>query len=247
MEGQGIWQRMEAQLAALPDRNRRLLLHCCCAPCASHCLEFLRPYFRITAFFYNPNITEEGEYRRRAEELKRLVGLLNRDDAGGGPIAYLEGEYGPQRFFQTAKGLEGCPEGGMRCRACFRLRLQETALAARDGGFDFFTTTLSISPRKDSAALNEIGLQCQAASGVEWLYSDFKKRGGYQHSIELSRRYGLYRQDYCGCRFSLKERKARKAERQTEQRESEGQTELRESEGRAEPRESERPDGSEEG
>ena len=181
-----------------------LFLHSCCAPCSSYVLEYLRQYFRITVFYYNPNITEDAEYRKRVEEQKRLIAAYNQK-AQGYSIEVLEGDYEPDRFFQIAKGLEACPEGGERCFACYELRLLETAKRARAGNYDYFTTTLSISPLKNAAKLNEIGEKLAASCGVAWLPSDFKKRDGYKRSIELSREYGLYRQDYCGCVYSRRQ------------------------------------------
>ena len=178
-----------------------LFLHGCCAPCSSYVLEYLRQYFRITVFYYNPNITEDAEYRKRVEEQKRLIAAYNQK-AQGYSIEVLEGDYEPDRFFQIAKGLEACPEGGERCFACYELRLLETAKRARAGNYDYFTTTLSISPLKNAAKLNEIGEKLAASCGVAWLPSDFKKRDGYKRSIELSKEYELYRQDYCGCVYS---------------------------------------------
>lgn len=175
-----------------------LFLHSCCAPCSSYVLEYLRQYFRITVFYYNPNITEDAEYRKRVEEQKRLIAAYNQK-AQGYSIEVLEGDYEPDLFFQIAKGLEACPEGGERCFACYELRLLETAKRARAGNYDYFTTTLSISPLKNAAKLNEIGEKLAASCGVAWLPSDFKKRDGYKRSIELSKEYELYRQDYCGC------------------------------------------------
>ncbi len=178
-----------------------LFLHSCCAPCSSYVLEYLRQYFWITVFYYNPNITEDAEYRKRVEEQKRLIAAYNQK-AQGYAIEVLEGDYEPDLFFQIAKGLEACPEGGERCFACYELRLLETAKRARAGNYDYFTTTLSISPLKNAAKLNEIGEKLAASCGVAWLPSDFKKRDGYKRSIELSKEYELYRQDYCGCVYS---------------------------------------------
>ncbi len=178
-----------------------LFLHACCAPCSSYVLEYLRQYFRITVFYYNPNITEDAEYRKRVEEQKRLIAAYNQK-AQGYAIEVLEGDYEPDLFFQIAKGLEACPEGGERCFACYELRLLETAKRAQAGNYDYFTTTLSISPLKNAAKLNEIGEKLAASCGVAWLPSDFKKRDGYKRSIELSKEYELYRQDYCGCVYS---------------------------------------------
>lgn len=178
-----------------------LFLHSCCAPCSSYVLEYLRQYFRIKVFYYNPNITEDAEYRKRVEEQKRLIAAYNQK-AQGYAIEVLEGDYEPDLFFQIAKGLEACPEGGERCFACYELRLLETAKRAQAGNYDYFTTTLSISPLKNAAKLNEIGEKLAASCGVAWLPSDFKKRDGYKRSIELSKEYELYRQDYCGCVYS---------------------------------------------
>lgn len=200
-----------------------LFLHSCCAPCSSYVLEYLRQYFKITVFYYNPNITEDAEYRKRVAEQKRLIAAYNQEltntvDADqysdGLPdaaysIEVVEGDYEPERFFETAKGLEECPEGGERCFACYALRLSETAKRARAGKFDYFTTTLSISPLKNAAKLNEIGEKLAAGYGVAWLPSDFKKRDGYKRSIALSKEYDLYRQDYCGCVYSRRERTGR--------------------------------------
>ncbi len=175
-----------------------LLLHSCCAPCSSYVLEYLSQYFEITVFYYNPNITEEPEYRKRVAEVKRLISEMPCHY----PVRFLEGPYDPERFLEIARGLEDAPEGGARCNRCFRLRLSETAKAAKAGNFDFFTTTLTISPLKNAPLLNEIGEEMALLYGTAFLNSDFKKKGGYQRSIVLSKEYGLYRQDYCGCVFS---------------------------------------------
>ena len=182
-------------------KRKRLLLHACCAPCSSYCLEYLREAFALTVFFYNPNLTEQEEYRRRAEEEKRLIALMNGQE-GSSQIEILEGRYEPERFLEAAKGLETCKEGGERCVRCFALRLGETARVAAEGGFDFFTTSLTISPLKNSALLNRIGAQEGERYGVRFLPSDFKKNNGYLRSTQLSRLYGLYRQNYCGCIYS---------------------------------------------
>ena len=181
--------------------RKRLLLHACCAPCSSYCLEYLRETFALTVFFYNPNLTEQEEYRRRVEEEKRLIALMNGQE-GSSQIEILEGRYEPERFLEAAKGLETCKEGGERCVRCFALRLGETARVAAEGGFDFFTTSLTISPLKNSALLNRIGAQEGERDGVRFLPSDFKKNNGYLRSTQLSRLYGLYRQNYCGCIYS---------------------------------------------
>lgn len=205
MNRENYQRRLEQILAALPDRDRRLFLHSCCAPCSSYCLEYLRQYFSITVFYYNPNLSVPEEYRHRLAEQERLIGVLN-GQGEGKPISIQEGNYDPDVFFTAVKGLEDCPEGGERCAVCYELRLREAARLAKEGGFDFFTTTLSISPLKDAQKLNEIGGRLAEEYGVPYLYSDFKKKGGYQRSLELSCRYGLYRQNYCGCVFSLRDR-----------------------------------------
>jgi len=176
----------------------RLLLHACCAPCSSYCLEYLSRFFSVTLFYFNPNIHPAGEYAHRVAEARRLVQQLPAKH----PISFLEGTFDPQRFYDAVRGLENEPEGGARCRACFRLRLEETAKLAAEKGFDYFTTTLSISPLKNADVLNEEGERAGEIFGVRHLPSNFKKKGGYQRSIELSRDYGLYRQNYCGCVFS---------------------------------------------
>lgn len=179
----------------------RLLLHSCCAPCSSYVLEYLRRFFRITVFYYNPNISMEEEYIKRVAEQKRLIAAYNESKTAY-PIEIIEGDYEPKLFFETVKGFEECPEGGERCFACYELRLGKTSQIAKDGDFDYFTTTLTISPLKNAPKLNEIGERLSAECGVKWLPSDFKKKGGYQRSIELSKEYELYRQNYCGCVYS---------------------------------------------
>lgn len=188
----------------------RLLLHSCCAPCSSYVLEYLSEYFSITVFYYNPNIFPAEEYEKRVREQEAFILRLPAKHR----ISFLEGPYEQERFYETAKGFEQEPEGGERCFRCYRLRMLEAAQMARAGGFDYFTTTLSISPLKDAVRLNEIGEKLSREYGVAYLNSDFKKRDGYKRSIELSREYGLYRQDYCGCVYSLWERKREAAERE---------------------------------
>lgn len=187
-----------------------LFLHSCCAPCSSYVLEYLRKFFRITVFYYNPNISASEEYEKRAAEQKRLIAAYN-EEKGGYEIKVTEGDYAPGCFFEMAKGLENCPEGGERCFRCFELRLRETAARAKEGGFDYFCTTLTISPLKNAQKLNEIGRKLSEEYGVPWLPSDFKKRDGYKRSIELSEEYGLYRQNYCGCAFSRAEAERKRA------------------------------------
>lgn len=203
-------KELDQILENLPENPPpRLLLHACCAPCSSYVLTYLAKYFSITILFYNPNITEQAEYEKRKAELLRLIGELDVKN----PISVLEAPWDPDRFFTLSRGLEDCPEGGERCFACYRLRLEKTAQLARENGFDWFTTTLSISPLKNAVKINEIGEELAAQYGVRHLPSDFKKKGGYQQSIVLSKQHHLYRQNYCGCIFSQREaeRKQRSA------------------------------------
>lgn len=192
---------------AAGDAKPTLLIHCCCAPCSSYVLEYLHEIFKITLHFYNPNISPEKEYNYRAEELKRLVNEMGLD------IDIIIENYAPATFFDIVKGLEDLPEGGERCFKCYRLRLEEAAKKAKLGDFDYFTTTLSISPHKNAEKLNEIGKELSERYGVDYLYSDFKKKNGYKRSIELSAQYDLYRQDYCGCVYSKLESEKKRAER----------------------------------
>ncbi len=183
----------------------RLLLHACCAPCSSYVLEYLSKYFAITLLFYNPNISPKDEHDFRLVELRRLVNEIGLGDS----VDVVESDYEPERFFEIAKGLEDLPEGGERCRRCYELRLEKTAEAAGTGGFDYFTTTLSISPYKNAEWLNTIGDELGRKYGISYLFSDFKKKGGYKRSCELSAEYSLYRQDFCGCVYSKIERDRR--------------------------------------
>lgn len=177
-----------------------LLLHSCCAPCSSYVLEYLSKYFRITIFYYNPNIYPDEEFEKRAEEQKKFVEQFPATN----PIKVIIGEYDKTRFYEVTKGLEHEKEGGERCFACYRLRLEETAKLAKELGFEYFTTTLSISPLKKSEKLNEIGEEIGRIYNLKHLPSDFKKRGGYLRSTEISKEYGMYRQNYCGCIFSVR-------------------------------------------
>lgn len=178
-----------------------LLLHSCCAPCSSHCIEYLSKYFNITVLYYNPNIYPEAEYEKRKAEQKRLISEMKTKY----PVNMLDCDFESDKFYSAVKGLENCREGGERCFVCYRLRLEKTALETKNNGFDYFTTTLTISPLKNAQKINEIGGQLSSEYGVKFLPSDFKKREGYKRSIELSREYGLYRQNYCGCVFSRQE------------------------------------------
>ena len=174
--------------------GHRLLLHSCCAPCSSYVLEYLLKYFDIDVCFYNPNIHPEEEFRMRSQEQKRLCHIM-----GAG---FICPDYDQQQYFEAVKGHEADLEGGERCGLCFRLRLEKTCIMAKQEGYDFFTTTLTISPLKDAERINHIGLELEEQYGIRYLQSDFKKREGYKRSLELSREYGLYRQNYCGCWFS---------------------------------------------
>jgi hypothetical protein len=177
----------------------RLFLHSCCAPCSSYVLEYLSRYMRMTVFYYNPNITEREEYRKRVLEQQRFIAEF----PAVNPIDFIEGDYEPQAYRAAVSGLEGCAEGGARCHVCYRLRLERTVQeAVRLGGYDYYSTTLSISPLKDSAKLGEIGYMLGQRYGLPYLLSDFKKKNGYKRSVELSAEYGLYRQNYCGCEYS---------------------------------------------
>lgn len=202
MQNANYYQMMERQIAEFDSENtqcgrKKLLLHCCCAPCSSHCLSVLAEHFDITAYFYNPNITAYDEYIKRFHELDRFVHEV-----------YVEGvdvelaEHEPQVFLDMAKGREDLPERGLRCYDCYKLRLEKSAIHAKENGYDVFTTTLSISPHKNADWLNEIGAEMSRKYNIDYLFSDFKKKNGYKHSIELSKEYGLYRQNFCGCEFS---------------------------------------------
>ena len=180
------------------DRTPTLLLHSCCAPCSSYVLEYLSEYFQITVYYYNPNIYPESEYTKRILEQQKLILNMRLKN----PVLFLAGNYDSDLFYEMAKGLEGAKEGGERCFRCYELRLRATAEIAKQGEYDYFTTTLSISPHKNAQKLNEIGLRLAEEYGVSYLPSDFKKKNGYKRSIELSEEYGLYRQNYCGCEFS---------------------------------------------
>lgn len=194
------YQRELDRLISSLDGTPKLLLHSCCAPCSSYCLEYLSQYFSITVLYYDPNIFPEEEFRKRAAEQARLIAELPVEN----PVTLIIDEYEPSEFFNAVKGLENAPEGGERCFVCYRLRLERAARYSAEHGFDYFCSTLSISPLKNAQKLNEIGAELSEIYGVENLPNDFKKKGGYLRSIELSREYGLYRQNYCGCVFSKK-------------------------------------------
>lgn len=188
----------------------KVLLHSCCGPCSSYCLLYLTQAFDLVDYYYNPNIDTEEEASKRARELERLIGIYREEGLALHEMTFVEGRYDPREFYQAVKGLEKEPEGGDRCAVCFRLRLTEAAKKAREVGADYFATTLTISPMKNADVLNAIGREIGEAYGIPYLATDFKKRGGYLASCNLSRKYDMYRQDYCGCIFSKLEREARK-------------------------------------
>lgn len=192
--------RLTDQLAAA-GKVPRLLLHSCCAPCSSYCLEYLSAHFEVIVFYYNPNIYPPEEFDKRVLEQQRLIAALTPQN----PITLHVIDFHPEEFYQAVKGLEKEPEGGRRCDQCFELRLRQAAVAAQTLKCDYFTTTLSISPMKNSSKLMEIGEALAVEYEVPYLPSDFKKRGGYQRSVQMSKEYDLYRQDYCGCIFSVRD------------------------------------------
>lgn len=196
---------MGRQIEELKGRRAKLLLHSCCAPCSSACLERLKDSFEITVFYYNPNI-EDGEYLKRKAEQKRLLEQTGWAD-------FLDCDHSPEDFYAVARGLEDVPERGERCLKCYALRIGRTAEMAERLGYEFFASTLTISPQKSSAAINAAGEAAQEGRACRWLYSDFKKKGGYLRSCELAREYGLYRQSYCGCVFSRREAERRADEK----------------------------------
>lgn len=204
-------KELERLIQQLEQEGRvpRLLLHVCCAPCSSAVLEYLTQYFSITLLYYNPNIAPYEEYQKRETELRRLVSQMEMVH----PVELLPCDYDGQAFVEAARGLEKEPEGGKRCEECFRLRLRYAAREAARLGFDYYTTTLSISPLKNAPLLNRLGEEIGAEFGVAHLPSDFKKKNGYKRSVELSKEYSLYRQDYCGCVFSKAQRQREKEER----------------------------------
>lgn len=185
---------MEAEIARQTGDKKKLLLHSCCAPCSTRALELLSALFQLTVYYYNPNIEPRAEYDKRLNEQERLLAMKG--------IALVRGQWDPAPFLAAAQGREAEREGGARCFLCYEMRLSGTAQYAKENGFDYFTTTLTVSPHKNAQKLNEIGFRLSEQVGVSFLPTDFKKRGGYQRSIVLSRQFDLYRQNYCGCRFS---------------------------------------------
>ena len=202
-------QKMEEQLKSLQGERKKLLLHSCCGPCSSSVLEYLKDYLEIDVYFYNPNITEREEYETRLEELKLFLKKIEF------PMQVLEGKYEVQKdFLEKIKGLEQEPETGARCKICYALRMEEAARKAKEEGYDYFTTVLSISPMKNAAWINEIGESLEQKYGISFLHGDFKKKNRYLRSIQFSREYGMYRQEYCGCIFSKLERERKQKERE---------------------------------
>lgn len=199
----------QKELDKIIEKNEReditpsLLLHSCCAPCSSYVIEYLSDYFNITVLYYNPNISDSDEYEKRKAEQIRLINSLETKNR----VDFLDCGYDSNEFFSIAKGYENCTENGERCLRCYRLRLERTAAVAKEKNFDFFCTTLSISPLKNAQAINETGQEAALKYSVSWLPSDFKKRNGYKRSVELSKQFNLYRQNYCGCVYSKRERK----------------------------------------
>lgn len=182
------------------DRKPTLLLHSCCAPCSSYCIEELVKFFRLTVFYYNPNIDTDEEYEKRKNEQKRFIAEFAPE------VEFIGEEHESEEFYKAVKGLGNEPEGGKRCRVCFALRLSKTVEKAKENGYEFFATTLTISPLKNAKVINEVGFELERTYGVKYLPTDFKKRGGYLRSTVLSERYGIYRQNYCGCVFSRESR-----------------------------------------
>ena len=193
---------MQKQMNEWPE-GTKVLLHACCAPCSSAVLERIASYFEVIIFYYNPNITEEKEYKKRIEEIKRLIASIHPKYK----VSLVEGRYEPKEFFEMAKGLENEPERGKRCYKCYKLRLEETAKIAEELNIPLFCTTLTLSPHKNAVWINEIGEELDKMYQPTYLYSDFKKKNGYKRSIELSKQYNLYRQDYCGCVYSRRNKK----------------------------------------
>ena len=212
MNQRNYQREMEGVLRENQEQNRipTLLLHSCCAPCSSYVLEYLSEYFFITVYYYNPNIYPDEEYRKRVAEQQEFIRRFPMKHE----VKFVEGRFDKERFYEMAKGYEDCKEGGERCFRCYELRLREAAEAAEAHGMDYFTTTLSISPLKNAAWLNEIGEKLSKEYGILYLNSDFKKKNGYKRSVELSEEYGMYRQYYCGCVYSKQQRDKEIAEKE---------------------------------
>ena len=184
------------------DKPKRILLHSCCAPCSSHVITFLTQYFDITILYYNPNISPKEEYLKRKEEQIRLINNIEHTNK----IDIIDCDYDNNIYKEKIKGYEKCPERGARCTICFKLRLEKTAKIAKENNFEYFCSTLSVSPYKNAKLINQIGEELANKYKIKWLYSDFKKADGYKKSIELSKKYNLYRQDYCGCIYSKRDK-----------------------------------------
>ena len=193
---------LDEEIELIKDREvkPKLLLHACCGPCSSYVVEYLSKYFDITIYYYNPNTYPEEEFNRRLNELNKFINSFNNK------IKVVEEKYNPIEFYNNIKGLEHLGEKSRRCYNCYKLRMNKAALYAKENNFDYFTTTLSISPYKNANWINEIGNKLENKIGIKYLYSDFKKKDGYKRSLELSKEYGLYRQEYCGCVYSKQER-----------------------------------------
>ncbi|TRW28337.1 epoxyqueuosine reductase QueH [Criibacterium bergeronii] len=199
---------MEDEIATFGGKKPKLLLQVCCAPCSTHVITLLKENFEITAYYYNPNIYPSEEFFKREVEIKKLISYIGLDES-----TLVVPVYNPDDFYEKIKGLEKEKEGGARCTVCFNLRMGAAAKYAKANGYDYFTTTLSISPHKNSALLNKIGYNLQEKYDIKYLPADFKKKEGYKHSIQLSKEYGLYRQDYCGCEFSLEQSRQEQMEK----------------------------------
>lgn len=201
-ESEDKLKRQAFQQEQETPEKRRILLHSCCGPCSTACIERLLPDYKVTIFYYNPNITDRDEYEKRKANQIKFIEAFNEDVPEEDKVIFIEGEYLPEDFFDVAKGLEDCPEGGERCTECFKLRLDRTAKAATVMGYPIFGTTLTVSPHKNYQLISAIGTQLAEIYELEFLDMDFKKKAGFQRSIELSKKYELYRQNYCGCEFS---------------------------------------------
>ena len=188
--------------ASLAYRKPRLLLHACCGPCSTSCVERVADEYEVTLYYYNPNIMDREEYLRRREALLKFIDAFNADNEGRTRVEYLEGEYDPERFTRLAEPMKDEPEGGKRCDMCFAMRLSDTAKMAKELEYDYFTTTMSVSPHKDYKTIAELGFSLEENTGVKYLDIDFKKRNGFGRSVEMSKMYGLYRQNFCGCEYA---------------------------------------------
>lgn len=201
--------KCKEELKNVDANHMRLLLHSCCAPCSSHVITYLAPYFDITILYYNPNIAPEDEYLKRKNEQIKLLSMLETPNK----LDFIDCDYDNEKYNKLVKGYEMCPEKGERCTICFNLRIEKTAKVAKENSYDYFCTTLSVSPYKNAELINKIGEDMEKKYDVKWLHSDFKKENGYKYSIELSHKYGLYRQDYCGCVYSKRDEILRKAKK----------------------------------